>query len=104
MGEYAPSSYNTPLERSSGAYGSRTSLLNIQVFVRIIMIIIIIITIITINTTMMTMMMLRKPQSQRGTCNRPPPPQTSATLAWQVSLTLAGDYMIIITNSGVINE
>merc|ERR1719201_606942 len=29
MGEYAPSSY-TPLERSSGAYGSRTSLLNIQ--------------------------------------------------------------------------
>jgi len=29
MGEYAPSSY-APLERSSGAYGSRTSLLNIQ--------------------------------------------------------------------------
>jgi len=29
MGEYGPSSY-TPLERSSGAYGSRTSLLNIQ--------------------------------------------------------------------------
>jgi len=29
MGEYAPTSY-TPLERSSGAYGSRTSLLNIQ--------------------------------------------------------------------------
>ena len=40
--------------------------------------------------------MTRKPQSQPATCNRPPPPPTSATLAWQVSPTLAGDNIMLM--------
>ena len=91
MGDYAPSSY-APLERSSGAYGSRTSLLNIQVFLRVIANIILVSTItVTIIVIVTIKMIPRKPQSQRATCNRPPPLLTSATLAWQVSLILEGE-------------
>ena len=91
MGDYAPSSY-APLERSSGAYGSRTSLLNIQVFLRVIANIIFVSTItVTIIVIVTIKMIPRKPQSQRATCNRPPPLLTSATLAWQVSLILEGE-------------